>query len=319
MHKHKFYFFMLSFLLCGCATQPNKGDLDFSDPLIQIPLQRQEAVTTTGSADDIGFSDISLSMKKRITAMTTNAEIQKDTNDYVQNGQAEVITRPNGTILYPYGLAEVYLTTKRMMYSKIVLQEGEKIMSMAAGDTVRWNILSSYIGDANSYTPVVLVKPFMGGLQTSLSIITDKRDYDITIQSVDRGDFTQRMGFYYPQDKADAINIGLPPGQTDSSSNVSPKIDFENIKFDYTLHGDKRLVWYPTKVFEDGNKVFIKMSSKVSHDELPAFMAINEAGQIEVVNYRYFRPYFVIDDLFSKGVLVLGADKYQKKIYICKA
>ncbi|MDE2027004.1 MAG: TrbG/VirB9 family P-type conjugative transfer protein, partial [Candidatus Omnitrophica bacterium] len=194
MHKCKYFLFMLSFLLCGCATQPERQDPDFSGPLIQIPVQSQGA-TVSSPDDSLAFSDVSLSMKKRITAMTTNAEIQKDTNDFVKNGQAEVITRPDGTIIYPYGLAEVNLTTKRMMYSKIVLQEGEKIMSVASGDTVRWNILPSYIGDVNSYTPVVLVKPFMGGLQTSLSIITDKRDYDITIQSVERGDFMQRIGF----------------------------------------------------------------------------------------------------------------------------
>ena len=154
-------------------------------------------------------------------------EIEKETDNYINQGQADVITRPDGTILYPYGLAEVNLTTKRMMYSKIILQEGEKIMSAAAGDTTRWNILPNYIGDAKSYTPVVLVKPFMGGLQTSLSIITDKRDYDIVIRSVDSGDYMPRIGFYYPQDKADTINIGLSPDKIENNDSKQPKINME--------------------------------------------------------------------------------------------
>lgn len=317
MKIQTYFLIILSLVLSGCATDPNRDDLKTDQPLIQIPVQNEQ-VNSSGDVNDEGFSDVSLSLKRRITALTTNAEIQKETSNYVEHGQADIITRPDGTILYPYGLAEVNLTTKKMMYSKIVLQEGEKIMSAAAGDTTRWNILPSYIGDASSYTPVVLVKPFMGGLQTSLSIITDKRDYDIVIQSVDSGDYMTRIGFYYPQDKADAINVGLPPDKMEGNDTKQPKINIENIKFDYVIKGSKNLEWYPVKVFDDGNKVFIKMPGNVSRAQLPIFMAIDAAGQPEVVNYRYYRPYYVIDTLFDRGVLVLGTDKYQKKIYLCK-
>jgi len=317
MTNQKYFLIILGLLLSGCATDPNRVDFKSDQPLIQIPVQ-SEQMNAGNVGDNEGFSDVSLSLKRRITALTSNAEIQKETNNYVEHGQAEIITRPDGTILYPYGLAEVNLTTKRMMYSKIVLQEGEKIMSAAAGDTTRWNILPSYIGDTASYTPVVLVKPFMGGLQTSLSIITDKRDYDIYIQSVDSGDYMPRIGFYYPQDKADAINIGLPPDKIENNDSQQPKINMESIKYDYVIRGDRKLDWYPVKVFEDGNKVFIKMPNKINRAQLPVFMAIDAAGQLEVVNYRYYRPYYVVDTLFDKGVLVLGTDKYQKQIYLCK-
>ena len=63
---------------------------------------------------------MSLSLKKRITAMTNNAEIAKETNNYVEHGQADIITRPDGTVLFPYGLAEVHLTTKPRRLTEIV-------------------------------------------------------------------------------------------------------------------------------------------------------------------------------------------------------
>ncbi len=191
-------------------------------------------------------------------------------------------------------------------------------MSAAAGDTTRWNILPNYIGDTTSYTPVVLVKPFMGGLQTSLSIITDKRDYDITIQSVDSGDYMPRIGFYYPQDKADAINVGLPPDKIENNDSKQPKINIENIKYDYRIRGDRSLSWYPTSVFEDGNKVFIRMSDHVDRSQLPIFMTIDHSGRTEVVNYRYFKPYYVVDTIFDQGVLILGTDKYRQIIRLIK-
>jgi P-type conjugative transfer protein TrbG len=305
---------LVSLLLSGCTSISSKADMNNDQPLIQIPVNGQEVQINSSNSDGMGFEDISLSDKRKLQVLTNKMEINKQTDDYINNGQADVITRPDGTILYPYGLAQVNLTAKRMMYSKIILQEGEKIMSAAAGDTTRWSILPNYIGDATTYTPVVLVKPFMGGLQTSLSIITDKRDYDITIQSVDSGDYMSRIGFYYPQDKADAINVGLSPDKIENNNSNQPKINIENIKYDYRIKGDRKLNWFPTSVFEDGNKVFIRMSDHVDHSQLPIFMTIDKRGQTEVVNYRYFKPYYVIDTIFNQGVLILGTDKYREMI-----
>ena len=47
----------------------------------------------------------------------------------------------------------------------------------------------------------------------------------------------------------------------------------------------------PASVFEDGNKVFIRMSDHVDRSQLPVFMTVDHSGQTEVVNYRYFKPY----------------------------
>jgi len=302
----------VSLFLGGCTGDPVRSDAGNDQPLVQIPAN--EAADGNG----IGFEDISLSARRRLQVLTNKMEIDKQTDNYVNSGQADVITRPDGTILYPYGLAQAHLIAKRMMYSKIVLQEGEKIMSAAAGDTIRWNILPDYIGNAAAYTPVVLIKPFMGGLQTSLSIITDKRDYDITIRSVDSGDYMPRIGFYYPQDKADVINVGLPPDKIENNESRQPKINIENIKYDYRVSGDRNLSWYPTSVFEDGNKVFIRMSDRVDRSQLPIFMTIDRSGQTEVVNYRYFKPWYVVDTIFTQGVLILGTDNYKQMIRLMK-
>ena len=322
---------LMSLTLSGCAGVSDKGGLRNDQPLIQMSINETkpyevegigpfepEAQVRQGDSNGLDFEDISLSAKRKLQVMTNKMDIEKQTNNYLNNGQADVITRPDGTILYPYGLAQANLTAKRMMYSKIVLQEGEKIMSAAAGDTTRWNILPNYIGDAADYTPVVLVKPFMGGLQTSLSIITNKRDYDIAIQSVNSGDYMPRIGFYYPQDKADAINVGLSPDSIENNTSKQPKINIENIKYDYKIRGDQSLSWYPTSVFEDGNKVFIKMSDHVDRSQLPIFMTIDRSGQTEMVNYRYFKSYYVIDKIFDQGVLILGSEKYRQIIKLIK-
>ena len=158
----------------------------------------------------------------------------------------------------------------------------------------------------------------MGGLETSLSIITDKRDYDINIQSVDAGDYMPRIGFYYPQDKADAVNVGLPPDRIAENQSLRPQINVEHIKYDYRVKGDRQLSWYPASVFEDGNKVFIRMPEHVNHAQLPIFMTVDRGGKSEVVNYRYYKPYYVIDTIFDQGVLILGSEKYRQIVRITR-
>ncbi|MBF0511408.1 MAG: TrbG/VirB9 family P-type conjugative transfer protein [Candidatus Omnitrophica bacterium] len=305
----------VSFLIYGCASEPSKTEAMNDQPLIEIPVHESSNKDNTA---DSGFEDISLSSRKRLQLLTNKMEIEKETENYIDHGQAGIITRPDGTIVYPYGLAPINLIARKMMYSKIVLQEGEKIVSAAAGDTTRWSILPSYIGNAHFYTPVVLIKPFLGGLQTSLSIITDKRDYDITIQSVDKGDYMSRIGFYYPQDKADSIHVGLPPDKMENNETRQPKINMEHIQYNYKITGNKNLTWFPVSVFDDRNKVFIKMPEKVDRSQLPVFMTMDRKGQPEVVNYRYFKPYYVIDTLFDKGILILGTDRYKETIKIVK-
>jgi len=308
----------LGFVLSGCAGSQAKIDIANDAPLVQLPAEDEQTQTNNERGQSVDFKDVSLSEQKRLHMLTDRAEIEKETDQFIDKGQADVITRPDGTFVFPYGLSETTLKTRKMFFSKIILEEGEKITSVASGDTVRWQVVPSYIGDANDYTPVVLVKPFFGGLETSLSIITNKRDYDIVICSVDSGDYMQRMAFYYPQDKADSINIGLTPQDKEGATKAVPKINIENIKHDFVMKGDRSLTWFPKDVFEDGQKVFIKMPATVSRAELPVFMAIDATGQTEVDNYRYFRPYFVIDAVFTRGILVLGTDRYRKIIEIYK-
>ena len=170
-------------LFVGCASEPPKFDIKNDPPLIQLPADDQQSVITPRPGEDTPFQDISLADKKRLYTLTNKAEIEKDVNQYVDNGQADVITRPDGTIEFPYGLTEAIITAKKMMYSKIVLQEGEKITNISVGDNVRWHITSNYIGDANDYTPVVLIKPF---LAVCRQVYRSRQTNVITILSSDQ-------------------------------------------------------------------------------------------------------------------------------------
>ena len=86
--------------------------------------------------------------------------------------------------VYPYSegaLYRLYAAPERV--TDIVLQPGEAIISVAAGDTVRWTVGDTTSGSGESKRVHILVKPFAAGLRTNLVITTDRRTYHLQLES----------------------------------------------------------------------------------------------------------------------------------------
>jgi P-type conjugative transfer protein TrbG len=302
-------------ILSGCATQQDKTLALGEQPLVQLPQVETDASADEPPNNNIGFEDISMSDQEKMQELTRSGAIKEEINKYRKTGHADTRMLADGTVLFPYGLAQAKVICAPLMFSKIILQEGERITDVSAGDSSRWNVKASYKGSPSSFTPIVLIKPLVDGATTNLSIITDKHDYDIIITT--DGDYIPRIGFYYPQDDSGGVSIPAPP-QSREDGAISTNMQIQNVRFNYVAEGDKSLPWFPVNIFDDGNKVFIQMSPAVSHYELPIFMKFNDKGQQEMVNYRYRQPYYIIDSLFNEGLLILRTDKSIKIIKIRK-
>lgn len=297
-------------VVSGCASDPNRP---LDQPLIQLPDTTTQAEPT--DENTIAFEDISFSEQKKMHELTESSVIKDEINKFKKTGRADTRMLADGTVLFPYGLAQAKIICAPMMFSKIILQTGEKVLDVAAGDSSRWNAKVSYKGTSSSFTPIILIKPLMDDITTNLSIITDRHDYDIIITT--DGDYIARIGFFYPQEDTDGIQVPSPPQSRDQWG-PSTNIQIQNVRFNYIATGDKKLTWFPVNIFDDGNKVYIQMSDVADRYELPIFMKVNEKGQQEMVNYRYRQPYFIIDNLFSQGMLILRTDKLERIIRIRK-
>jgi len=300
----------------GCASNMSgKYVVQEENRLIEVPSVTASDTPVLAPLP-IEFEDISLEDKARSMALT-RAQLGDKALDLTKSATADVIIQPDNARLYPFGLAQAQLTCFKMLVSNILLEENERVQDMVAGDTVRWQTKVSYVGTAEKFVPVVMVKPFIGGLTTNLSIITDKRQYNVILTSIEQGDYMPGIGFYYPQDVQEKNKIPAPPMAKLDPTDMMP-FDVENIKFSYVMEGDKTLPWYPVSVFDDGTKVFIKMGTAVRSSELPVFLVRDARGRQEVVNYRYKKPYYIVDQIFQRGELILGVDSNQTKIVIRK-
>jgi type IV secretion system protein VirB9 len=78
--------------------------------------------------------------------------------------------------VYPWAEGALYrLYTAPGEVSDIVLQPGESLISVAAGDTARWVIGDTTSGTGTTRRTHILVKPSAVGLKTNLVIATDRR------------------------------------------------------------------------------------------------------------------------------------------------
>jgi type IV secretion system protein VirB9 len=214
--------------------------------------------------------------------------------------------------VYPWsegGLYRLYAAPGQV--TDIALQPGETLVSVAAGDTVRWIIGDTSSGSGATRRSHVLVKPSGTGLSTNLVIATDRRVYHVDARSNARTAMTG-ITWTYPEDALLALR-GVPAIASDT---VSAAVAVDRLNFDYRIEGDN-VPWRPVRAFDDGRQVFIEFSPTFAEGEAPPLFVTAENGAVALVNYRVRGHYYVVDRLFSAAELRLG-EKDQKVVRILR-
>src|SRR3546814_5143801 len=88
----------------------------------------------------------------------------------------------------------------------ISLQQGEMLVSVASGDTVRWVIGDTSSGSGPTKRTHILVKPSLTGLSTNLLIMTDRRAYHLALVSTGRTALTG-ISWSYPEDEIGRAHV----------------------------------------------------------------------------------------------------------------
>lgn len=197
----------------------------------------------------------------------------------------------------------------------IALQEGEKLVGpgpVAAGDTVRWMIGDTLSGTGASQRVHILVKPTRPDIATNLVINTDRRTYHLELHANSRV-YMASVSWSYPQDEL--IALRLAEAEAVQSAPIADGFAIENLNFDYRISGDKP-DWRPLRVFDDGQRTLVEFPPDIAQGEMPPFFVIGEEGEAELVNYRVKGRYLIVDRLFCKAELRLGAGRRQVRVKI---
>ncbi len=230
----------------------------------------------------------------------------------------------DGRVLYAYGAGLPIIVCAPLRVCIIELQAGEHITGEPQiGDSVRWNLSPAMYGQGESATSMIVLKPQEPGLDTNLLITTDRRAYYLRLVSKPT-DYIARAAFSYPEEEnSDRWQQHLlaqrtQAAQTKREAHLLPAlITADKLNFDYRVTGGAEEV-RPLRVFDDGTKTYIQMRPGVQNREAPVLLVVGSDGKGEMTNYRVQQQTYIVDRLFERARLVLGAGKKAQKVEITR-
>lgn len=260
------------------------------------------------------------------TKVTVAQDAIKQSLIWQDGGTPSPVLSKEGLVLFPFGQYEPKITCQPLQLCDIQLQAGEGINSIDIGDSVNWNTGDSkipvvYSGPNSKPIPHIILKPVYGGLQTTLLITTDRRTYYIKLLSSDTANVS-RVGFYYPGEEIQVMEQTRKDNETKDNKVLSddmPPVNPKDLYFNYSVSGDTSSSFNPVQVFDDGVHVYIQMPTDIKSHPLPAFYILAPDGEsLQLVNFRFKSPYYIVDQIFKKGVLVIGLDGNAQRITITR-
>jgi type IV secretion system protein VirB9 len=214
----------------------------------------------------------------------------------------------NAIMNYGYSAGALYqIHTAPLRLTDIQLEPGEEIIGKpAAGDTVRWVLGVNKSVENGLPRQHVLVKPGASGLTTTLIINTNRRTYLLELTS-HKETYMAAVSWQYPQttqrpslDRLRAQAVRQP---------APPSVDLDNLNFAYQVDPQTANPgWTPTRVFDDGQRVFIRFPTTFQRGEAPALFVTTRDGQAQMVNYRVRNGYYIVDRLFASAELRGGSE-----------
>lgn len=255
--------------------------------------------------------------------------------EYRRTGEARTIQQ-SAYVAYPYGHSQPTLTCAPLRACVIELEPGEAVLGLVSGDTERWIIGQTLAGPGGA-TPLVVVKPTDHDLTTNLLVTTDRRIYELTLDSPPaprrgrggtssrssdenpQGLYTRRIRFYYPDDMIRTFEAEVAAEQAAAEAQehaeanripMGPDFRLENLNFNYDWHGTDRFPFEPEQVFDDGAHTYVKVPASAANEAAPVLFVVEDGDRV-LVNYAVREAsggalFFITDRVIGRGILVLG-------------
>ena len=226
---------------------------------------------------------------------------------------------PDGRVIYTFGAGLATLVCAPLRICILELQPGEKLNGEPQiGDSLRWQITPAGYGTGIDGTPVIVVKPTAAGLDTNLLVTTDRRAYYLRLLSKPE-DYVSRVAFEYPAEdnnrRWQEHMLTERSRQSEKAELLPALVTAERLNFGYDIHGGNEHI-RPLRVFDDGEKTYLQMPGEMKNREAPVLLIVGNDGKGEVTNYRVQRQTYIVDRLFDRANLVLGAGKKSKGLTV---
>ncbi|HCL3318637.1 P-type conjugative transfer protein TrbG [Pseudomonas aeruginosa] len=298
-------------LFSGCASQGKPPpSISLDEPVQAQPLPEPPApVEVVAVPEPLALPAQLKPLPEADTAPAVPEPADEKVRVSRANAEARIAPTREGYVnaiqVWPFtdgALYQVYASVGRV--TVIALQPGEELVTVAAGDTVRWIVGDTSSGSGDALRVNVLVKPIRSGLKTNLVITTSRRTYLLELTSTEKA-WMASVSWDYPKDRMLALQRKAQAAS--AAAPVDTGLSLEKIRFRYAVSGSNP-AWKPLRAFDDGEKVYIQFPPGIAQGELPPLFVIGAQGDGQLVNYRFRSPYYIVDRLFGAAELRLGGD-----------
>ena len=229
----------------------------------------------------------------------------------------------NGTITFLYGAQQPSIVCAVLQVCDVSLQPGEQVNGINLGDTARWTIEPAIEGSGQSEVQHLIIKPHDVGLETSLSVTTNRRAYNLQLRS-HRTQYMPKVAFSYPEDAMAKWNAIVHKEHKERQEKTIPQTGeyLGDLNFDYEIEPNGPISWTPIRVYHDKQKTIIQMPETMAQTEAPTLLVVRREGGVfeddetVMVNYRVQGDRYIVDTVFDRAIMIAGVGSNQDTVTI---
>jgi type IV secretion system protein VirB9 len=278
----------------------------------KTPASSPTPVATAMTVTPVGATQVSEPTSKSHRHHHHHRDPGAGSDGLVQTANARARSFPtssayvNSTLYYDFEPGRLYqVETSPRFLTAVMLKPGEKLISKASGDTVRWVMGETAEGAGPTARVIILIKPIQGGLRTNMVLSTDQRTYLIEASSREGSTYSSALSWNYPRDEMQALAVAQARS---ADMTVASGVSLDQLHFGYRIEPQQSHAprWQPVRAFDDGTKTFIQFPANMAATDAPPLFLVGAGGKAELVNYRYLNGYYVVDHVIDVAELRLG-------------
>ena len=247
-------------------------------------------------------------------------------------GREPAVLEHGDFVEVPYGHQVPVVRCAPLRVCLIELEEGELALNTVTGDAARW-ILDRAVAGPRGATTVIVAKPTACNLTTNLAITTNRRIYQITLDSrpckSERGEnphepYTRLLRFYYPDElvrswaSAEEAKRVAAADETRAVTPLAGGLALGALNFNYRWTRSGRFPWTPAAIFDDGVHTYVRLPGSGAGQEAPVLFLIDRQGATALLNYAIRGQWYVTDRVIDRAALVLGSGRDQRRLEITR-
>jgi len=260
----------------------------------------------------------------REVSLPANASLALSLSEGFQVSGAPPTTGPDGRVLYTYGQGVATVVCSTLQVCELDLEPGETTTKDALdwGDH-RFEVVARMAGSGAEQFTYLVVKPTEPGLDTTMTVGTDKRLYYVRLVSTDH-EHMARVAFTYPDEEAKKLKAAEEAKRAEAEhqkaeaerlAKLSTDKPLRNWNYEVKVHGKDAQYLKPEKIADDGVHTHITLSEEARHRGLPVVEIADARGPIPA-NARWDGNELIIDAVFEQACLVEGVGRKQQRACI---